>query len=198
MNIVQIGTNRAYDNLTTIVKNLSDQPINLLLMVEPFEIHNPSIIKCYEQYKNALCIENIIISPTIEHNNTLKIYYHEEDFNDLNTGELASLNNKHTLNIRSYYVDAGMKYSEITTLNINELFNKYKLTNIDILYIDTEGFDDQIIYSINFDKYFINKIYYEHLHIDKYKLREFLKSKQYSIVSDITGDSYSELAEYLK
>lgn len=198
MNIVQIGTNRAYDNLATIVKNLSNRSINLLLMVEPFEIHNPSIIKCYEQYKNVLFIENIIISPTIEHNNKLKIYYHEEDFNNLNTGELASLNNKHTLNIRSYYADTGMKYLEITSLNINELFVKYKLRNIDILYIDTEGFDDQIIYSINFNKYFIDKIYYEHLHIDKEKLRKFLKSKQYNILSDIAGDSYSELAEHLK
>lgn len=196
MNIIQIGTNKANDNLTAIVKNIDVSRISLLLLVEPFVIHNPSIEYCYKDYKNILAIENIIISPNIEHNNTEKIYYHEEDFNYLNTGELASLNSRHTLNIRSHYDESGMKYSEIETLNINELFDKYQLTKIDILYIDTEGCDDKIIYSINFNKYNINQIYYEHLHINKYDLREFLIAKNYKIVSDIAGDSYSELAEY--
>lgn len=194
MNIVQIGANRAYDNLTNIVMSYRPDEIKSLIIVEPFDLHNNSISSCYKNYFNSLHIENIVVSPTLLHDKTIKIWYHPSDLNHNNAAELASLNKQHAINIRSHYDANDMKFIECNAININELFDKYNLDNIDILYIDTEGFDDQIIYCIDFHKYTIKKLYYENLHIDKYKLRNFLEKHNYKIQQNIDSDPYADLA----
>jgi len=59
---------------------------------------------------------------------------------------------------------------------------------IDLLHIDTEGFDYEIIKSIDFTKIKPKIILYEHNHLsneDKKECMEFLKSKKYSILIKI-------------
>lgn len=186
MNIVQIGTNRANDNLTSLVYKYNPDQIQNLILVEPFAIHNDKIRDCYTNYYNSLHIENIIISHTED--TVQKLCYHPDDLAGSNTGELASLNPDHSIGIRYYYNKEELLYLELPNLTIDQLFNKYNLHTIDILYIDTEGFDDKIIYSIDFNKFLIKTIYYEHLHIDRDKLRLYLKENNYNI--DIETNSY--------
>lgn len=195
MNIVQIGTNKAYDNMSSIVYKYSVEDICKLIMVEPFSYHNLNIKKCYEKYTNKLYIENIIITPEIEHKAKENIWYHELDATHGNAYELASLNKEHASHIRSNYNIKDMKSLEIECLTINELFNKYSIYNIDILYIDTEGFDDKLIYSIDFNKFLIKQIFYENLHINANQLREFLISKNYKVFESIAEDPYADRAE---
>lgn len=195
MNIVQIGTNKAYDNMSSIVYKYLPEDICKLIMVEPFSSHNLSIKECYKKYANKLYIENIIITPDIKHKTTEHIWYHELDATHGNAYELASLNKEHASHIRSNYYTKDMKSLEIECLTINELFEKYGLYNIDILYIDTEGFDDKLIYSINFNKFLIKQIFYENLHIDANKLREFLILKNYEVFQSITEDPYADRAK---
>lgn len=192
MNIVQIGTNRAYDNLATIIHQYSSEIIDNLILVEPFSLHNPSIRSCYAKYTDKLHIENIIISDSVIATN--KLWYHPNDLTHQNAAELASLNKQHSINIRSYYKADEVVGLELPNLTINQLFDKYNLQKIDILYIDTEGFDDKIIYSINFDKYYISTIYYENLHIDRDKLRSFLAKLNYKIDINTNNDPYCDLA----
>ena len=192
MNIVQIGTNKAYDNMSDIVHRYSNLNITCLVMIEPFIYHNDSIKKCYSEYLNKLFIENIIITPDQEHKDKESIWYHELDATHGNAYELASLNRQHSLNIRSYYDINGMTTLELNCLTLNELFQKYNLETIDILYIDTEGSDDKIIYSIDFNKFIIKEIFYENLHIDKEKLRDFLILKNYSIEESTENDPYAD------
>ena len=66
-------------------------------------------------------------------------------------------------------------------MTINKLFDKHNLIDIDILFIDAEGFDDRIIKDIDFGKYNINQLYYENMHIDKHMMRQYLESKNYSV-----------------
>lgn len=40
---------------------------------------------------------------------------------------------------------------EITTITFNDLLNKHGLSNIDFLQIDTEGYDERILNTINFE-----------------------------------------------
>lgn len=195
MNIIQIGTNRADDNLMSIVHNYRPDEIDLLLLIEPLSFHNESIQSCYAAYQDKLRIENIVIS-NIEIP-YIKLWYHPNDLKHRNAGELASLNKEHSTRIRSQYSKEDLSYTECPNLTINQLFDKYNLKNIDILYIDTEGFDDLIIYNINFNKYNINTIYYENLHIDRYKLRSFLREMKYQIEENTENDPYADRATKL-
>ncbi len=48
----------------------------------------------------------------------------------------------------------------------HSLFDELGLTYIDRLYVDVEGWDAKILLSIDFEKYFIPFILFEHLHLD--------------------------------
>ena len=80
-------------------------------------------------------------------------------------------------------------------MTINQLLNKYNLKNIDLLFIDTDGFDDKIIESINFDEFTIDEIYYENLHVDSDKLRDFLISKDYTVTKHVGYGGWSDYAK---
>ena len=75
---------------------------------------------------------------------------------------------------------------EIECSTINTLFDKYNLTDINILFIDAEGLDDRIIKSVDFSRFNIEKIYYENMHIDNFEISNFLNKMGY-LVTDGTS-----------
>jgi hypothetical protein len=180
MIVVQIGANRGYDELTDIIQNIY---IDKLILVEPIKKFNNNLLTCYSHIKN-LFIENIIITDDFNKN---KEYFYLHEKMDENT-EQASLLESHinkVFNKSKYLIDKSYKdqllKTEIECSTINNLFNKYKLINIDILFIDAEGFDDRIIKSIDFNKFNIKKIYYENMHINNFEISSFLKTLGYSV-----------------
>lgn len=178
---IQIGANRGNDHFTDITKN---KDITTLILVEPFSCHNNSLEECYKHIKNKY-IENIIITDD-NLAETKTIYYHEQDGLEYgNALELASLNKQHCFNIRGYYEESGLKELQRPNITINNLFNKYNLKTIDILAIDTEGYDSNIIQSIDFQKFTIKEIYYENIHVDAQQLRSFLREKNYTITERV-------------
>lgn len=181
MTIVQIGANKGYDDVTEIANQNSP---NRMILVEPFHEHNESLIECYKHIPE-LYIENIAIIDNIDSNTSI-IHYHESDSIGENKFELASLNINHFFKIREHiYTEEGMRKRIVPSFTINQLFNKYQLIDIDILFIDTEGFDDKIIKSIDFNKYNIKEIYYENLHIDTFEIQKFLEEKNYTIEKNV-------------
>lgn len=184
MNIVQIGTCVANDDLTTIIGK--KQP-NKLILIEPLSIHNNEIKKCYD-WVNNLHIENIAITSKTEDN--LKFYYHKENGPEY---VLASTSIEHILK-HNYRIDGIIEIS-VKTMTINDLFDKYNLIDIDILYIDSEGLDDQIIKSINFDKYNIENIYFENLHLTQNDIYNYMENIGYSIKKNVGENGWSNLAK---
>jgi hypothetical protein len=77
-----------------------------------------------------------------------------------------------------------VKELNVKCLSINNLFKKYNLVDIDILFIDTEGIDDLIIKSIDFDTFKIREIYFENLHLTQNDIYSFLENKGYSITKN--------------
>jgi FkbM family methyltransferase len=188
--VVQIGANRGNDHLTELLK---DKKIEKLILVEPFEEHNNSLQNCYFDKKNFV-IENIIITDK-DDIGECEIYYHEEDSTHENKFELASLNKKHSLNIRSHYNESGLKFRTLPCLTLMNLFKKHNLKKIDILYIDTEGFDDKLIKSIDFENILIEKIFYENLHINKSEIREYFINKNFEVIESVDEPhGWSDLA----
>jgi FkbM family methyltransferase len=188
MNIIQIGANKGNDDLTQIIGN--NQP-NILVLVEPMKLHNQDLLNNYSWVIN-LHIENIVIET--ETGKEVDFFYH---VNDGPKYEVASLIREHIFPRHPNLDNQGITSFKITTMNINDLFQKYGLKIIDVLFIDAEGFDDTIIFSIDFERYDIKKLYFENLHIKNKTVYEYLESKGFRIEKNIGLYGWSSMAEKL-
>lgn len=191
MNIVQIGTNRAHDDITEMV-NLYKDHIEKLILVEPLKIHHEAIRACYKEQKEVH-IESLAITDNTELKE-LTFYYHKEDgpaFLVAGTSKEHIL--KHSI-YNPHWTEEGIVTLKVPCITLNQLFDKHNLTDIDVLYIDVEGLDDKLIYSLDFDKYNITNIIYEHLHIDGEKTIKFLENKGYSTIRNYGHDGWSHAA----
>ncbi len=184
MNIFQIGTCKGNDDLTQLI---ADKDIDLLVLVEPLDVHNNDIESCYKHINNKH-IENIAIciDPNIKN---ITFYYHK---NDGPLYEVASLNPNHIL--KHGYSSDGIIKKNVTSMTVNELFDKYNVNNIDILFIDAEGLDDYIIYSIDFNKFKIVELYFENLHLNT-NVFPYLIDKGYDITHRVGYNGWSSLAK---
>jgi hypothetical protein len=173
-NLVQIGTNVANDDFTKIVREFGNENINQLILVEPIESCNPNIHSCYEGFKYIL--ENMVIN--VDDSKTTETFYISK------YNWLSSLNESHIEKHKTGEIPVKVSVNAMT---LNNLFKKHNLKNIDILFIDSEGMDDKLVKSIDFDLYEIGTIYYEHSHIDNESFIGFLNQKNYDVnVSDFS------------
>jgi hypothetical protein len=193
MNIIQIGANRGNDDVSELIGH--QQPEKLIL-VEPMKLHNEALNNFYHWVGNKF-IENVVID--IEGGKDVEFFYHE---NDAPNYEIASLSKEHFFkhphvgNPNTPPFHEGIRSFSIKSVNINELFRKYDLTTIDILFIDAEGHDDAIIKSIDFDNFKIGKLYFENLHIKDNNIYSYLESKGYTITPQVGHNGWTSLAEY--
>ena len=188
MNIIQIGANRGNDDVSQIIG--TRQPDKLIL-VEPMKLHNEALNNFYNWVNNKF-IENIVID--IEGGKDVEFFYHE---NDAPNYEISSLSKDHFFPKHPHVLsNDGLKSFFIKSVNINDLFKKYELTTIDILFIDAEGHDDAIIKSIDFDNYKIKNLYFENLHIKDNNIYTYLESKYYSITHQVGHNGWTSLAEF--
>lgn len=184
MIVFQIGVCKGNDDLTEILK---DKNIELLVLVEPLDVHNQDINNCYSNVLNKH-IENIAIINTSHTKNTT-FYYHQ---NDGPYYEVASIDKKHIL--KHGYDEYGIIEKNIKCSTINDLFIKYNAKKIDILYIDAEGQDDHIIYSINLNEFKIDNIYFENLHLNS-DVYSYLEKQGYTISKKIGTNGWTSLAQ---
>jgi FkbM family methyltransferase len=151
-NIIQIGCNICNDAVTEIVKQ---NKINKFVIVDA----NTKCIDVAKDFYSFLgdklipvCvaigekngITNFFIPTNIPlsgHSSLLKSHLEKHDHKDIN----------------NIYVPI---------LNINTFLESLNLESIDLLYIDTEGFDAQILLEMDFEKFNPNSIIYEFMHSD--------------------------------
>jgi hypothetical protein len=177
MKVVQIGTGCAWDDLSDIIK---DQPVEILILVEPLRVHNTSIRECYKHVKNkhvlnlAISTEDLTIST--EEGEKVIFYHHLDDGPRF---EVAGTSKEHII---KHGLDPDrIVQSNVGSIRINQLLEKYHLNMLDILYIDAEGMDDDIIKDLDLGKYLVKKIYFENLHLKNHDIYDFLKNKGYEI-----------------
>ena len=186
MKILQIGTNNANDDLTNIVRTFDPSQIDLMVLVEPLSRCNETINACYAGYDYV--IENVVIN-----NDDVKefeTFYTSDVYN-----RLSSLSKEHILkHMVAGDFDADIKEIIVPSLTINKLFDKHNIDKLDILFVDAEGFDHAIIKSIDFQKYQIDKIYYENIHGDNPWLHEFLESIGYEVQKCSFQDGLTNVA----
>lgn len=192
MNFVQIGANKGYDDFTKyIVSILGVYDIENLILVEPLFVHNSALERCYGSIKN-LHIENVVIVDTPQ--SDIAFFYH---INDGPGYEVSSITKEHILkhvNCNPNLTEDGIREQITPCILINDLFSKYEIKDIYLLAIDAEGYDDKIIYSIDFERFNISKIIYENLHINNSKVEEFLINKGYKIEYNVGQNGWSNMA----
>tara|TARA_B100002019_G_C21081219_1_gene503901 strand:- start:107 stop:763 length:657 start_codon:yes stop_codon:yes gene_type:complete len=157
---VQIGTHNGNDEFSTIVAK--ENP-DLVVLIEPNSSLNEQIIQNYSYLSEQIdkdikfVLENIAITTesgpcklVIPKNEVVFSNGHRHRYTDVNFSLLPM-------------DDWGEEFDtiEVDGITFNQLCEKYSINEIDYLQIDVEGFDSQIILSIDFDKIKINKIKYE-------------------------------------
>ena len=184
-NIIQIGANKGNDDLSQLIGNVQPQK---LILVEPMKLHNQDLLNHYS-WVNNIFLENVVVEK--ETGKDVEFFYHVEDGPKY---EVASLIREHIYPRHPNLSDEGITSFIIQTININDLFKKYNLLNIDILFIDAEGYDDTIISTIDFEKYNITKLYFENLHIKNQNIYDYLENKGYSIEKNVGLYGWTSLA----
>ena len=153
--LVQIGTNNGDDAFNKIVRFAHPSKV---ILVEPNASLNDKI---RENYKGvSVIIENVAITETdkglvkiVKPKNIITStgkYYKGLNYTDVHYSLIPM-------------DDWGNNFDEmeVPSMSFMSLCAKYNLTDIHYLQIDTEGYDAEIIKSIDFDKVNIDMIQYE-------------------------------------
>jgi FkbM family methyltransferase len=166
MKIVQLGANKGDDELAKHIKKNYDK-LDFALFVEANPLHIEDLKKCYAGYENVF-IENIAVKPISYEQDTLKLYYYEDDAPLYAvTSCIKSHIEKHYGHFN--YSEDKLHQFEVPALTIDELFLKYNIQELDWLLLDVEGIDAELLLDTDWSKYKIKKIEYEKLHLGENK-----------------------------
>jgi FkbM family methyltransferase len=143
--LVQIGTNDGDDRFNRICRRSKPSKV---ILVEPFAEHNDSIRRMYRKVGNVV-IENVAITESERGEVTLAI---PKD---------RGYSNSHFSLIPMDDWGNNLEERRAPGMTFNQLCAKHGVTDIHFLQIDTEGFDAEIITSIDFSKVRIDIIKYE-------------------------------------
>jgi len=200
---IQIGAN---DGGNYKINNQSFDPINKLikkydwagLLIEPLKSVFNNYLKPLYNNNSKIRLENVAISDSIGQRKLYKISFSESRWATGLSSFIKEVIEKHidsgrvALKAKEEDILMPSNKNEYITHEIVEcvtldyLINKYNIKKIDLLLIDTEGFDYEIIKLVNFDKIKPNLIYFEHKHLSTSDYKSslmFLKIKGYKLQS---------------
>ena len=176
--VVQIGSNDGdrFDQLNLFLKKYKTKAI----LVEPVKEYFNKLKLNYDNQKNII-FENIAIS-----SDSKRMFLYTVDQNylgkyDEHIAGVTSFNKNHLLK-------HGVKNQHIIKLEVNcstikQLLKKYHFDNLDLLFIDTEGYEGVIVDNFLNDCDLNTIIIFEYIHLeDKVfeSLIEQLKNKKYN------------------
>jgi len=167
------------------------------ILIEPQRSIFERLRKNYSKFKfNGLKFENVAI---FEKNEIRKLYkvsfsnsrrasgissfIKDDVMKVLEAGYAEKISREDNVNIPVNKED-WITTEDVVCITFNNLLSKYKITKIDLLAIDTEGYDYEIIRTIPFERIKPKVIIYEHTHFNeivKNECSEFLKSLGYKL-----------------
>ena len=157
------------------------------ILVEP---QPDAFEKLRQNYANfpGLIFERVAIA---DRDSSLPLYKLKEEFAHLFHADhrtLSSFNPEHIIKHLSHPVDFRDALEKIDTpcSTFSQLIEKHHVTKVDLLQIDAEGYDFQIIKSIDLSKILPRIIHFEHVHLtptDRAECIQLLISKNYKIVA---------------
>jgi FkbM family methyltransferase len=88
--------------------------------------------------------------------------------------QLGSFNKEHILKHLNGRLAPFIRSERVIGLTIHQLFEKHDIHQIDLLHIDTEGYDWAILKQLDLSRYAPNVILFEHAHLSPNDRREAL------------------------
>lgn len=171
---VQIGANDGHtdDPIFKLVKKYHWSGV----LVEPVPEYFEKLKRSYKGVPN-LVFANVAIAQK----NGYKTLYGFSDQSPfwikLHTKTKNSFS-KETILSHSWYIPSLDKYiveEKVKSINVETLLNKYTDGEVDMLFIDTEGYDFEILKQFNLKKNKPLVIYYEHKHLSDFDRSESWK-----------------------
>lgn len=166
LKVVQIGSNKGNDELYQYIQSTGEE-IDLGIFVEANSLHIDELKKCYETYNNVY-VENIAIKPPSEEKDIITIYYHtnEEPYYGIASYDIEHV--KKHVEFCPHLQGGSIQSFDVSCIILDELFEKYSIQELDILFLDVEGIESEILLTFDWKKYSIKRVEFERLHLGKY------------------------------
>lgn len=144
-----------------------------------------------DEFINEYKIQSLLVEPIKSNFEKLKIKYYDVDFVKLENSAilineqvsyLYKVDNNHLIHYdnhipgitsfdKNHLLKHGVKKKHIikekvNSINIKELLNKYNIKNLDLLYIDAEGYDGKIVIDFLMNTNLKPIIIFEYIHIN--------------------------------
>ncbi len=163
---VQIGANDGYthDPIYKYIKEYNWSGI----LVEPVSEYFDNLKKTYSKEQN-LIFAKVAISSKAERKTLFGFSKKAPYWIRLNTRTKNSFSKK-TILSHSWYMPNLSKYivkEKVEAVTLRGLLKRHKARKVDLLFIDTEGYDYEILKQVDFKKIKPLAIYYEHKHLTK-------------------------------
>jgi len=179
MNLIQIGANRGNDHVTKLITEHTGK-FDKIILVEPISFVLDELRACYKDVQNVI-IENCIVSTSPD--NSQKIFYHRGS-----NYEVSTLNKTHLS--EHGCPETHIEFLEVANKTLTELLIKHDIYHLDYLFIDAEGFDIDILMSLDLSLVTVENIHLEIVHSDgafkrgpKFEmLCNYIKDKDYDFV----------------
>jgi FkbM family methyltransferase len=165
---VQIGANVGADKFFELCINNSP---SFIILVEPSVSNAAALQACYKGFKCPVHIEHVAITD-------------DKNIHHINMYSPTSSNAHYSIQPMKNWSKSSVYSVSATTLQ--NLFNKYSITEVGLLFIDTEGNDARIINSINFKTFTIDNIIYENWGFDQSAF------ENYSVLNGMDGMKYTK------
>ena len=186
-NIIQIGANDGKSD--DFLRSSINIDTNLLL-VEPIKVAFEKLQKNYSGYKNVKFINKAIDVVTGKKNifsvNPKYYDFYEKKYKSKDVSWLTVLASFHKEHLEYHGIKSNHIQSvEIDCINFKELIEQYDYQKLDLLVVDTEGYDDVLVTNFIQNTYIRPIIILEWIHIKKNKaeeLIELLKSNNYKFL----------------
>ena len=169
--LIQIGSNdgKRFDNLNQFIKKYSPKSI----LVEPIKKNFDDLKKNYV-YQTNIFFENSAISVNNEINSLFKVDDKKLDLYDEHIKGITSFRISHLLKhgvSKSHIVE-----EKVNSLSIKHLLEKYSIDKLDLLMIDTEGYDAQIAIDFLSNNSLRPFIILEYIHINHEVFKKLLRT----------------------
>lgn len=179
--IVQIGANDGvrFDELNQFINEYKTE----CLLVEPIKENFEELYKKYNNLK-FVKLENSAISINNEISFLYKVDTKKVSYYGDHIPGITSFNKNHLL--KHGVKDRHIIKEKIQTISIKQLFTKHEIKNLDLLYVDTEGYDGKIILDFLSNIKLRPIIIFEYIHIDNNILNNLLvelKKNNYRVFS---------------
>lgn len=161
------------------------------ILVEPVPHNFKKLVINYESIP-GLFFENVGIGSEVG----VQPFYHFSESSSSWHNELGSFKKEILYKHNIANVDEIIITVEVPVLTISSLLKKHGLRNVDIITIDTEGYDFEILKTIDYKAHKPSIILYEHRHLSQTDYKQSIKllsQNNYSLYSEYGSDTIAVL-----